>query len=897
MPVRGSFRDDTGAQIFQALVLVGVMGLTIASVASMHGWLKGTAGDAAARGLVHEEITDLLETTEGWCCPADPSAASRLQDAGMQAWAGDATRIERLLHPLYTEDPAKEIELTMGWQGEDDGPLHRLPLYATDDPDGATVGTQRWARLAERGPAFVVPRLENVSASSSMDVHVLPVSKWWPYSQGPLGEHSTWLRTGLQYSETTVTPDDGAVTVIREAYTELAGGPRPLMDLHFAEPDWTRMAENPLLEPEDNADVPTYRQVLTKDDLAAERLLDENVDPDSGVYPQHRFQLNVSLDGPGAVFGGNPGLANWTETEISGAFKVTVQVPRGWTDVEITADDEWENRLEDWGNSEVEALPGDAGYRVEAVLNVTANFTVAYKEEAGNPPRYVLNSSDRVEAPFYFHARPPAESQHADLGFQEVTARLESTVWRYHQETSLVVELPTDPGRVHRTLQVHAPRVIPPTGPVGGPPDGVEVPIGLTLLNGGEPLDVSKVRWRAPPGTFLSGPADADVLADFTEAGDASLWEVSPDGAWLNWTGVGVCGELEACPLAAQVTVDGAALSAWGRWRVPEAAALYEPRDVDDYVDWFVRSKRAWEGVPLDDETAPGFALAAKQRGLSPGEMLGGFLWRAPPSSTPICHEDEVATRNQAERHRRSDRVVYDLGPREDGLPVVGARTDPTGDPCTPLPGQARNLSLVAQAGGRWGIDAIGKARYQAVEGLTPATFAAWNNGVAESRITGDRSAAAGSTANWTIYLDSIFETLIDGGVADVTVKTHLVDPYNAWEGIPWWGETLARDAQPEIVEAPISVECGQTGCLGHPARPGTPDTVPSKIALSLDLPHRLIPGTHLLLVEVSWTTTIDGAEVSETGRVLRPIDVLLPSGERAMPTVVEGLAWLDDWG
>lgn len=905
-------RDSAMGKIVEVLGIISIIGAAmIPAISQMEPALHNDVGEKIERDRVRQDLETILGTGDRWCCPDDPSAPSRLQDAATAAWLAEGEEFEALFVPWLSAPESTKMLVRMGWQPANGEPLQRVPLYGPQAPDGPSVGAQRWIQPAQRGPAYLVPRLENVSTDASADVHFLPISKWWPYQQGPDGKHADWLHTKIFYKPTT--EGSGTIPTVLEHHDEIAGTPSPAIDVRFEEPDWAGMMGDSPIEIEGTNDT-EFRLALTKEDLSAERLLDgdEATSDETGIYAHHRFHINVKIRGDTTrnLTALVESRSDWTADQETSRYRISVDVPRKWTDVNFTGQDPEDNNRAGWTSPSIDNLSDDAGHRVTAVLNDTINYTVATKEgPQGRTQEVKVELEEDVEAPFTFHARPPAETEQTVAGFQKVRATVTagpSATSDVRGGASLGVELINDAGRLHRSFETHAPQHWPPLG-FGGTDRTVEVPIGASFFNGGEATEIRRIVWQAPEGSFADASVnDTLTTFDFATSGE---WAVRDEGSVLEWRGSAECPELEACTIATRVAVDGSALEPTKRWDPPRTVALYEEDDVRSYVDWFIRSTRAWNGAPAS-HGPPGFALASRATGALGGEVEGGFLWRLAPSTEPICDESDVRERDRASGARDGDRTRYSFGPREDGIPVVGTRIDDGEDACSAGLAANRSFMLVGQAGARWDVDAVGHASYRSVDGLSRSTFSSWRNGLAESRVVGPNEVSPGSAREFTVQVDGLFERLLDQGIKNVTVKAFAYDPYNAWEQRPWWENLLWREGEPYLEETELPDDdqddpfelwhhdpCGVDDCPDAPDEVGSQDPVPSKFDLELGIPHRVLPGTHLLVVEVSWQANTDTGETfRETGRVLKPFDVLF-EGAYAMPTMIEGVAWGEDWG
>lgn len=900
--------DDRGvAHVLEAPIigLVVVTAIALALQAGTHDIGASEAQQAYEQRETHAQ--DVLATGHHWCCPEDPSSASVLQNKAMRAWAGKPTPLEETFLPWFPDPESTDFALKAVWVPRDGHATHTVDLHRTGPSDGKAAGTQYAARPAHQGPAYVVPRLDKFSAEANADILTVPVDNIWPYQTDPVGAHTDQIQTEVRYERT---QDATEAQADLTTYAETTGTPRPAVTLHWQEPDWQELeAENDIIHLEEEGGLGrTFTQVLTKDDLAAERSLHQRVEegPDTDLeedesepHPQHPFHLQVNISGPPAVDAGNldphPDIEALTLTD---AYRLAVYVPRNWTDVEIR-DGDSERNEGTWARTTIQDLPS-GGHRITSVLDEPATFNVTHH------PDGVLINTTQIRAPFRFHARPPSEQASTDLGFHELQATLESTRFPVRERSHLTVEVANTPGRVHRTLTTNTPSLVPSTPWADDEVEtreGIEHTIGAVFKNGGEETEVHRFTWSLPhrSQTFPR----ITPLEDFTDAPYPWRLEETDTGHWqLVWqprddTIDTTCGELEACSVAARVTLDGSGLDPHGLWAAPRLETLYEPDDVRSYVDWFVRSQRAWEGVPLDDDPRPGFALAHRSTQVHAGPAEGSYRFTLPPTSSPTCDEGRIEQRDQADRQRRGDRVFYDFGPREDGLPHL----DPT--EATDCPARGRDFVVIGQNGDRWTTDAVGKHTYRSIPSLSGQTVADWQNGLAESHVHGPDTVRAGDRAPFAVEMRSLMTTLLlDDSVGDITVDRLVYDPYNAWEGEPWLAQTLVRPAGETDLHTypPVGVS-GQGGqnlwyctlsCDSVEVEHRRP---PSRIDQSLLVPETTVPGTHLLVVEVTWEfTTAEGNDITETGRLIEPFDVLTPEGDRAQEATLGMTAWDSDW-
>ncbi|PSG97968.1 hypothetical protein BRD56_02675 [Thermoplasmatales archaeon SW_10_69_26] len=907
-------------QAIQApLIMLMVLG---AIVFAIHAGGPGSPQAQEAYENKEQQTRQIVYRGMDWCCPPDPSSRSILQDRAMQAWAGDEEPLVATFGPWFPEQDTTEFAVKASWAARDGPATHTVDLYRSAPAEGKTAGSQQLAKPAHQGPAFVVPRLDKVAPTSSADVLALPVHNLWPYHVGPRGAHADHIETEIVYQRTSP-GDSGTYEAEMTGHTEVTGAARPATDMHFAEPDWERLEarnERLGLTVSVGDSTRTFTQALTKEDLSAERSLhtsdafNDSEDLDSGAYPHHPFQVNVNLSGPGAIDAGARNATDGNTTQFDEAYKLKVHVPRNWTEVTITPEpgDADDNKENNWTRTSVEELPS-GGHRITSFLNVTAEFSVSGTRHVDRP-RWVLTNGTEINAPFRFHARPPSDTESTELGFQDIEATLEAMRFNARETADLTVEVASSPGRVHRSLDVHAPSLVPETPWAAGDPptpEGIRLPIGATLKNGGESTEVDRITWTIPQATWTDEDRNPlrriEPLEDFT--GGEGRWSYSQANGTLTvrWQPdltltptERTCDGLEACAVAASLVLDGRGLNQRPLWGEPKLVSLYETDDSRDYVDWFVRSLDAWEGVPVEHDQRPGFALGHRYPIAEAGPAEGAYRFTVPPTLTPAC-EEQLRERNQADRSRRGDTVHYDFGPREDGLPHLAPLCEQ----------RSRQFLAVAEMGDRYHTDAIGNRAYESVADLSGQTVAKWHNGLAESSVSGPSETPAGSPANFSVQMDSLLDQLVHDGVGNATLEAEIYDPSNAWENHPWYHEVLREHAglatDPNIdttdekidrtFEDPEEPDCQHSQHRHECERADTGKPIPSSFNLSTPIPEDTVPGTHLLVLEVSWGfTTAGGTEITETGRLIEPFDVLPPQGGRVQGTALGMTAWDTDW-
>lgn len=908
--------DEGAAQVLQAVIVATMVfgAVTYVTYNSSHQPQGVNVKDAYENK--EKQTEQIVVVGEHWCCPLDPSASSMLQDRAMQAWAGKPAPLVDTFEPWFPSPEATEYAVKASWAPRGDRATHTVDIFRTDDPDGKTAGTQMATRPAKQGPAYVIPRLDKFSAESSADLLTLPVDNVWPYQEDPFGAHQDHVQTTITYERSYPDTSDTR-TVTMRAHSEITGAPNPAVDLYFEEPDWQELeVDMPRLKIGDGNLERAFTQVLTKDDLSSEKtlhqddLIEGSENLTEGVYPQHPFQLQARIHGPGSIEAASKNTATPGETrELTDAYKLTLEIPRNWTDVDTTTNDTEANLNHSWNNTSIEELDA-GGWRITSYLNVTAEFDVT---ERG--PRWILTNATEIRAPFRFHARPPDDDASTELGFHDLQATLESQRFGARETADLTVEVATSPGRVHRTLQTHTPEVVPDTNTTDGDPEGVDLVLGAVLKNGGEATNITRIQWTLPQHTNLT--RDPTKLEDFTGKGRFSIDETD-ERLTVTWTvdeslSDATCGELEACPVAARLTLDGGGLTQRSLWAQPQLVSLYDQEDAQPFLDWFVRSQKAWEGVRDDEDYPPDFALAHRYRHVDAGPTEGAYRFTVPPTRTPVCDEDDIDHRNEADRSQRDGRVHYDFGPREDGLPHVSRdQTELLDTELTCSIGD-RNFTVVGKMGLRGTTDAIGKNTYRSVPGLSGQVVADWQNGMAESRVTAPDEVNVGQNATITVKVSSLMTTLfLDDGVTDVTIERMVFDPYNAWEAQPWhqdwiWRPGSDTDANTdEPIESTDGERSGQdlTGsndeelCANTDTECITVDhrKAPAELERELHVPEDAVPGTHLLVVEVHWTfTTAEGNDITETGRLVEPFDVTVDDAH-VQGAAIGVTAWDTDW-
>jgi hypothetical protein len=865
------------------------------------------------------ESHDIVYRGQDLCCPEDPSSPNVLQNRALQAWAGQPDVLKDTFEPWLADPQTTDFAVKASWAPRGDHAIHTIDLFRSGPSDGKSAGSQALTQPARQGPAFVIPRLDAVSAESSADILTVPIHHLWPYNTGPQGSHGDHITTEITYQRSSP-GDEEPHEVSLQSHTEITGNARPAIDMQFQEPDW----QNIDIENEDLGVAlssgslnRSFTQVLAKDDLVAERTLNDALqdteDLANGEYPQHPFHLQVNLTGPPAL---QTGTTNTDPTRnLTTAYQLTIDTPRNWTDVEVTGNDQYLNQDNNWTHTEIETLPS-GGHRITGRLNDTATFNLT-DPKGPSDPDWLLTNTSHIQAPFRFHARPPTDTEATQLGFQDLQATLQSIRYASRATTDLTVEIATSPGRVHRTLDPHTPQSIPPTpwaNRTHDTPQSILLPLGATLANGGEATHVTQIQWTIPQAT--DPPRRLEPLEDF--ATDAN-WTTETDNQTLTvtWTpngsttpqgtDVATCDQLAACAVAANLVLDGRGLNQHPQWAPPTLTTLYDDHDTRSYVDWFIRSSDAWDGVPRDEDRLPGFALAHRGTIAEGGPTEGSYRFTLPPTLTPTCDEDEYAERNQAHRRYGPNRIHYDFGPREDGLPHLASD----------CPGQQRTFTAIGKNGGRYHTDAAGQHPYRSIGSLSGQTVAGWQNGLAESQVQGPEQTSTGSTANFTVTMDSILDRLVVDDVGNATLEAKIYDPHNAWENEPWRYYLLrettglgtyntntnptdrtnhhAADAN---IPLPPTNPCNPTirvqkaACRSADA--GEP--IPSTMNLSVDIPKDMVPGTHLLILEITWNfTPVQGPEITQTGRLIEPFDVTI-QGHRAHPSALGVTTWHRDW-
>ncbi len=854
--------------------------------------------------ILQTDLEQRLQTIDNLCCPSDPTSPSLLHEWATQAWANNPDPLEENITSLLSQPEATRLNLQLTT-----GP-HTYPAYQPTEPAGAAVGTQLWIKPTSLGPGYLIPRLENTTGQAPIDVHHLPLDAN-AYRTPRHSPTNTTLTTHIEHTRT-LQSETGETTVNKTHHSQLAGPPMPAITMYFEEPDWETMLSQgiPIGAP-DPAATPTYTQVLTKDDLTAERIIraQENLtEPDDDVYPHHAFNLTIDLHGPGNITRtGVDAALEGTNTTVDDAYELTITIPRRWTEARIDDDDQDANDDAGWHSVEMQRAPGQT--TITAILPLEAAYTL-HPPNSYTPAAYALMSGTTINAPFHFHARPPADSAQSELGFQTITARLQSLTWRLNQQATLTIELANEPGRVHRTLTTNAPTAIPPT-PMLDPdtPKAIPLPFGAVLANGGEATTIREITWTLPPGTLQTGTGAITVLEDFSDAGE-DAWSIEDEGATLKWRPDldAPCPELAACAIAASVQTTGNTLPSATHHRTPITTSLYDPPAIDDYIQWFIHNDHAYNGAPLDEVEIAQTRLAHQFTTQHPGTQPTTKLWTIPPTTDPICTQDDIDERTQTSPNRHNDTVNYNWTPVEDGYPRLGSATEcVTGRDWT-----TRSFPLLAQTGTRLGPTSLARATTNIHPNLPADALSAWNNGLAGSSLTPfTHSTPAGTTITLQAVLDSLYDSLLANGVGQATLRYEVLDPHNAWEHHPWKTGLIAKDVDIAITsqaECPaletnepnppkLDEECETIEDEGDEWIERS-DPFPSRFLLKIDLPTSTIPGTHMIILEVSWQAlTSGGATFTETGRLIAPIDVLSPAGDRVHLTLLGATAWMRDWG
>lgn len=912
---------------------------------------------------VDQAVEDYVRVGDAWCCPEDPSAASMLQDLGFQAWAGHTDPIEEVFGPFFPAQEATEFTLTAGWIPRQGLTMHHATLYEPYDAQGMRAGAQYMASHATKGPAFVVPRLENVSGAATADVHYLPLGKDGAYRANPddLLAPVSWLDATITYTRTAATAgtettgetanigrEDGPeadereleaqIEVERAKHVPVVQGPGPGLSLVFQEPDWTSLAGQ-LPDQPDTREVDRDRQmVVTEDELLSERAIQDAQDAEQGEllpgedeepdnpYPHHSFQIETGFHGPGWVnttrsdtVCGDAG----TNTTTAGAYRLIVTVPRDWTEAGTLEDDDEHNEFQGWSEVLVEPLP-DGSTQLSSLLSLELELRCPTDPDAVDPgtARWVVPEETTVTRTFRFHARPPAYANSTDLGFQTVHARLDDLGERVHTDGQLVFELANNPGRVHRSVEILTPKVTPVTATSDtGIPKGVGMPVAVVMLNGGEDTDIEHVTLEGPDGFFTEETDDLPTLEQTYPVPASPQIDRSEDGTRLElrFHTPLRCPALKACGVLLRVGVDGADVAQGPLPPPAHLAVLYQDGAVGAYVDRYVRTDDGHGPVPAN-VGGPGSAMAHRTSVLRPGEAPGAYLWSLAPSTDALCDEADLRERDRAPWASTPDGFVYDDGPRETGYPWFGDDPPPTGPECPAAdPPSAWRFPIVAHTGdtsqGQWGVQSVGQGAYRYVDGLPEELIAAWRNGVAESGMTGPSQASPGQQVTLDLGVEALMDQLVATSVSKADIRVHVVDPYNAWEDLPWTGRHLKISENIRLY--------GERGmflpgvdvteyCDASPDDRFRECNVPPAEAytLSIDLPENMVLGTHLAIAEVAWQVDEDVLDREEepvpegpdepmwqTAHLIHPLDVVTPRGEQGMVTTVGGTAWMRDWG
>lgn len=967
---------DAGA--FQPLiVLVGILLVVVPTVL----WSVSFQVDGGNPQVGYEKmdtaLEDLLRAGDEWCCPEDPSAASHLQDLAFRAWAGDPVPLEENFGAFFPAPEATGFTISATWGPERGLTQHEIPLYQPYDADGMRAGAQYWSKTPERGPAFVIPRLENLSGAATGDVHVIPLGREDAarYDAGSNYEPKDWLETRVSYTRSVATggtqdtgedvppgsevqgltndgdpssgPEgkdlDAELALNRSKHTPVVQALGPGVSVIFEEPDWVSLASQ-LPSIPDLRSVERDRQlVVTEDQLLAERAIQDAEEAEQGdllpgedeqdnPYPHHSFQVAARLTGPGWVNATKAEEAcakDGTNATVTGAYRLAVTVPRDWTEVGEFKGDGLFNELANW--SEVLITPlADGATELSSLLTLDLEVHCPTSSDAMKPgiARWVVPGNTTEIHRFRFHARPPAYANSTDLGFQEVQARLDDLGRRAYGTGQLVFELANNPGRVHRTVEVVMPRMVPVTPAAdSGHRQGAMTPMGVLLLNGGEEASLERIELTGPAGLFVAETGDHPVVEQVYPPGELPEATLSGDGGNLTVTlhPPVTCPPLVACGVLMMVRVDGATLAPGPLAPPGHLTVLYEDGDVQPYVDWYIRNDHGHKAVPAN-LGGPGFAMAHHVTGLQPGEHPGAYLVKVAPSTDALCDEADLKARDRAPWSKAHDGFVYDAGPRETGYPWFGDDPPPKGPECVDLEDpdpdapSSWTFPVVAHVGdtsqGRWGVDAVGQGSYRYVEGLPEELTVAWSNGVAESELVAPGQATPGQEITLTVGIESLMDQLVAHHVSRADIRLHLLDPYNAWEDLAWYtlrlniSTSLSAGTQDgEVPGEPLPIVEVSEGCETDPGKGGSECNVPpaERYKVRLRLPQDMVLGTHLAIAEVAWKiddqvyagfgATPPDEELWQTAHLIHPVDILTPHGGRGTLKLVGGTAWLYDWG
>ncbi len=957
--------DSGGVGSLQVLgFLLGAMFVIVPIMYSSGAYLVDGGNPSVGYEIVDQAVEDYIRVGDTWCCPDDPSAASMLQDLGFEAWAGHPGPLEETFRPFFPAPEATEFTLVASWAPRGGLNLHDATLYEPYDAQGMRAGAHYGAAYAERGPAFVIPRLENLTGASTADVHYIPLGIDGAYRSTPdsLLEPVSWVTATVNYTRTAATTStestgderdvgssdgpeterrdlDQQVAIERAKHVPVAQGPGPGLSLVFEEPDWTSLAGQLPERPNTRNVTRGSQLVVTEDELLSERAIQDAEDANQGEllpgedddadnpYPHHSFQIAAGFHGPGWVDttrAAGACDAGEINTTVEGAYRLAVTVPRDWADATVLEEDQRHNEIEGWSDVLVETLP-DGSTELSSLLNLELEVRCPTHPTAVEPgtARWVVPEDTTVTRTFRFHARPPAYANSTDLGFQTIRARLDSLGPRAHQTGQLVFELTQNPGRVHRTVEVMAPSISPETaGSDKGLQKGTELPLAVVMLNGGEEADIHHLTLEGPQGFFVETTDDLPAVEetypvpagpDITRLDDGRRLQIEFDQPLT-------CPAAKACGVLLTAGIDGGSVAAGPLPPPAHLSVLYTDGGVGPYVDRYVRSDDGHRPVPAST-AGPGSAIAHSTTDLRPGEARGAYLFSLAPGTDALCDEQDLAQRDRAPWSRTDGGFVYDDGPRETGYPWFGEDPPPGGPDCEPAaePPAAWRFPMVAHTGatsrGGGGVDSVGRGAYTYVETLPAELTADWRNGVAESGLTGPDQVTAGGSIVLDLGVESLMDQLVASSVSKADIRIRVVDPYNAWEDLGWWGRHLKLSdnldlyAQRGAMAPNVDVS---SYCTADPEEQFSGCNVPPAdgYRVQVGLPDDVVLGTHLAIAEVAWQIDEDvldreeepdlpdgGPTMWQTAHLIHPFDVVTREGEQAMLTKVGGTAWLRDWG
>lgn len=904
--------DSGGAGSLQVLgLLVVAMVAVVPAMYTMNSSQLDGGTPEVGYEVVDQAVDDYVRLGDAWCCPEDPSAASMLQDLGFQAWAGQPGPLEEIFGPFFPAPEATEFTMVAGWAPREGLTLHRATLYEPYDAQGMRAGAQYLAASSSRGPAFVVPRLENVSGAATADVHYLPLGVDGAYRASPDGvlTPTSWLTATVNYTRTAAVANtestgeerdvgtpDGPETERRESETTLdlerskhvpvAQGPGPGLSLVFEEPDWTSLAGQLPGTPDLDEVERDRHLVVTEDELLAERAIQEaeeaeqgdllpgeDDDPDN-PYPHHSFQLAVGFHGPGWVNTTRSETiceAGDSNTTVEGAYRLAVTVPRDWMDPGEAGGDRDHNNLEGWSDVLIKTLP-DGSTELSSLLSLELEVRCPTDPSAVEPgtARWVVPEDTTVTRTFRFHARPPAYANSTDLGFQTVRARLDGLGPRAHQTGQLVFELTQNPGRVHRSVEVMAPSISPVTaGSDSGHQKGAEMPLAVLMLNGGEEAELQRIVLNGPPGFFVEGTTDLPTVIQTYPVLAGTQVKPSDSGTklWINFSEPLVCPAAKACGVLLTAGVDGGSVAPGPLPPPSHLSVMYSEGGVQPYVDRYVRTDDGHGPVPAGTG-GPGSAIAHSTVDLRPGEARGAYVFSLAPATDALCDEQDLARRDRAPWSQSDGGFVYDDGPRETGYPWFGEDPPPEGPDCpTAEPPTSWRFPLVAHTGdtsqGRWGVDSVGKGSYAYMEGLSGELVADWRNGVAESELTGPSEASPGDVVHLDAGVEALMDQLVASSVSKADIRVRILDPYNAWEDLAWAEhhlkitDNLALYTERGTVVPGVDVS---SWCDADPEETFRNCNVPpaARYRVPIHLPENMVLGTHLAVAEVAWKVDED---------------------------------------